>query len=51
MALSGAARSFEHALANESPDIERLAAQVQIETHAAIEILDVLMGESRMHPA
>ena len=50
LALSVAARSFEHAVANESPDVERLAAQVQTETRAAIEALNVLMGESRMQP-
>ena len=50
LALSVAARSFEHAVASDSPDVERLAAQVQTETRAAIETLDVLMGESRMQP-
>ena len=51
IALSVAARSFEHAVANEASDVERLALQLQVEAHAAIETLDVLMCESRTQSA
>jgi CheY-like chemotaxis protein len=46
VALSVAARTYEHALANDEPEAERLAAQVQSEARAGIETLDALLCET-----
>ncbi len=47
VAQSVVARNFERAVANGAPDVEQLASQLQVETRAAIEALDVLVRESR----
>jgi signal transduction histidine kinase len=50
MALSVVARSFEHAMMHNEPEVDHLAQQLRTETHVALVMLDELIGETRMQP-